>query len=735
MTVSDKTAIEPISRVVRLRPDIEWSPFTSEANTTWVARDPLALQYFQFSPFERTIAQLCDGAHSLADILDLHRRTGITAEWLVHFAQRLDSSGLTVPNQVGIHSRRLWNAQQRHHRVSLLQLIASPLATRVKLFDPTWLLGLLSPIAALIFHPLFVSAWACLLVVVAFLVVLRWLGSPSALSETFRDITADRALAMFITFICVKSLHELGHALACKKWKAECHEIGLLFLVFTPCLYCDTTDSWKLPSPWRRACIAAAGIYVELTIAALAACLWLITLPGSWLHLLAANVMLICSLSTLLVNGNPLLRYDGYYVLSDLWRVPNLHDQSREAARSLAAAWLAGQAVPTDRWDANPRHLALYALAAWIYRHLVVVMIAWVVWRLFVSFGLPLLGIALVLFMLLTTLATTVFGLSQWLGELRRTGSMRVLRLTLVSGILLAGLGLFFYQPWPTYATSRVVATLTQLTPIYADQSGVLTQLVSVGADVPSGGLIARIASPELELELIDARGSVAYLEQRVQQLKARLVDDEQVASELATQLEQLAKERERLRLLEEEYAGLDRFAPHAGVVLSGDRRTDQTMTELAGLQRDKPLLSEEYEGSAVDRGALLAWVGKPGQFEVTAYVVEHDAEILRPGMIGRCRWDCQLGKIYRGTIVSISTEPLREIPESLLGDASMVVRVSPDGTPLPQLPHYEVRVAIDQLPTELSHQSVGTVHFETAPRTWFESCKRIVDQQVRPEL
>ncbi len=735
MSVAGYATVAPLSRVVRLRPDIEWSPFSTEANATWVARDPLALQYFEFSPCERSIAQHCDGTHSLADILDLHRQAGITAEWLVHFAHRLDNSGLTVPRQVGTHSRRLWTAEQSHSRTNLLQLIASPLATRIKLFDPTWLLGRLSPVATMIFHPLFVSVWAFMVAIVASLVALRWLDSPIAISETFRDITADRALAMFIAFVCVKSLHELGHALACKKWKAECHEIGVLFLVFTPCLYCDTTDSWKLPSPWRRACIAAAGIYVELTIAALAGCLWLNTLPGSWLHLLAGNVMLICSLSTVLVNANPLLRYDGYYVLSDLWRVPNLHDQSREAARSLAAAWLTGQTLPANRWDANPRHLALYALVAWIYRHLVVVMIAWVVWRLFVSVGLPLLGVALVLFMLVTTLAASSFAVWHWLGELRRTGTMRRLRLSLMMGIALGGLGLFFYQPWPTFATSRVVASLAQLTPIYAEQAGVLTEFGPIGTIVASGGLIARIASPELEFELIDVRGSVAYLEQRVQQLKARLVDDELAASELATQLEQLAKERERLRLLEDQYAALVSYAPHAGVVIPGDRRAAQTMTEPTGLQRDKPLLTSEYQGSGVERGTLLAWIGQPNQFEVTAYVVEHDAEILSPGMTGRCRWDCQLGKIYRGTIIAISPEPMLEIPDSLMGDASMVVRVSPGGIPLPQLPHYEVRVAIDQLPPELSHHSVGTVHFETAPRTWFESCKRIIDQQVRPEL
>ena len=113
-----------------------------------------------------------------------------------------------------------------------------------------------------------------------------------------------------------KVFHELGHALICKHFGGECHQIGPMLLVFTPALYCDTSDSWMLPSRWQRAAVGMAGVATEILLAAVATMVWVSTAPGLT-HYIAMNVMLVCSVSTLLFNANPLLRYDGYYVLSD----------------------------------------------------------------------------------------------------------------------------------------------------------------------------------------------------------------------------------------------------------------------------------------------------------------------------------------------------------------------------------------------------------------------------------
>ena len=145
----------------------------------------------------------------------------------------------------------------------------------------------------------------------------------------------------------VKVLHELGHALACKHFGGEVHELGFMLLVFAPCLYCDVSDAWRLPSKWQRIAVSAAGMVVELVLAALATIVWWYAQPGV-VQLVALNIMIVCTVSTLLVNGNPLLRYDGYYILSDLVETPNLWQRSREVLRRFASEWLLGEPAADD---------------------------------------------------------------------------------------------------------------------------------------------------------------------------------------------------------------------------------------------------------------------------------------------------------------------------------------------------------------------------------------------------
>ena len=118
------------------------------------------------------------------------------------------------------------------------------------------------------------------------------------------------AIAMGFT----KVLHEFGHGLSCKHFGGECHELGVMLLVLTPCLYCNVSDSWMLPNKWHRAFIGAAGMYVEICIASIATFLWWFSAPGL-LNNICLSTMFVCSVSTVVFNGNPLLRYDGYYIL------------------------------------------------------------------------------------------------------------------------------------------------------------------------------------------------------------------------------------------------------------------------------------------------------------------------------------------------------------------------------------------------------------------------------------
>ena len=130
-----------------------------------------------------------------------------------------------------------------------------------------------------------------------------------------------------------KVIHEFGHGLSCKYYGGECHEMGFMLLVFTPCLYCDVSDSWMLPSKWKRMMIGAGGMYIELILASTATFLWWNSHEGLF-NQMCLNVMFVSSVSTLLFNANPLMRFDGYYILSDMLEIPNLRTKVKYKSES-----------------------------------------------------------------------------------------------------------------------------------------------------------------------------------------------------------------------------------------------------------------------------------------------------------------------------------------------------------------------------------------------------------------
>ncbi len=724
-----------LGRVVRLRPDIEWTQYGGKDKFSWIARDPISLEYFHFQNSERALALELDGKATLAEVISKQKTGNVSAERISRLVLKLDRACLTVPQAAGENGQRMWTVLKSQRRRSLLQLFLSPLAIRIKIFDPTKLLHLLSPLADLLFSAYFVVVCAVVAVIVGFAVVAKFIESPLSLATSFSNVTPQRAASLVLVYVLVKSLHELGHALACKKWNAECHEIGVFILMFTPCLYCNTTDSWKLPSRWRRACIAAAGIYVELILATLGAVVWLATVEDSVLHLLGANVMILCSLSTVLVNANPLLRYDGYYVLSDLWGVPNLSEQAREALRAWCTAWLTAKRMPWRRWDSSPLFLAIYGLMAWVYRHFVAIMVAWAIWLLSDEIGLKFAGYLFAMITVANLVFAALYGFNQWIREIAMAGGVRFMRLLLLGIVAVFGWYGCFYHAWPTTVSSRLVATFDKTKPIYAEHAGILVSFAPAGQAFTVGTELVRIESPELDLQLTDARGKVAILEEHIKQLKARLVDEKELASEVANTTEELAKARDQLAILGSEAESLAIVAKEPGVLLANEFVSTQTLTELSDVGNSRPLLSPPNLGRKVERGTLLGWTSPMTQFELIAYVSERDAELLSPGMEVYCRWDCQPAVKYVGTIIRIAPEPISEIPSALQGDDSIPFRVSENGKTQPERPHYEVNIEMSELPQTLSHQAVATAHFQTAPRTIYQSLKRLFDTHARPDL
>ncbi len=163
-----------------------------------------------------------------------------------------------------------------------------------------------------------------------------------------------------------------------------------MLLCLMPCFYCDTTQAWKLPSKWQRSLISAAGIYVEVIIAIVSTLGWLLLNEGT-LSLICFNLAIVCSVSTLFLNANPLLRT---MVITSypIWGVPNLHEQSRAALKQVFSRFVHLQSAHRSTFDGNPILLSLFAVASWLYRVFVMVSILWMIWTFLPPLGLQFLS-------------------------------------------------------------------------------------------------------------------------------------------------------------------------------------------------------------------------------------------------------------------------------------------------------------------------------------------------------
>lgn len=364
---------------LRARGDVQLAESQFAGQATYVLKDPLSLEMFHLTPEEFFLFQAMKLRTTLANLRrEFERRFAprqITAIALQEGINQLHQRGLLV-SEAPAQGQQLLERRQKRTRQERWQSMLQLLSFRLGSIDAT------SLVDGLYKRTKWLLSWPCLLLaaVVVFMALRillgdmpRLLGDLSAVAE----LSQPRYWLLWIgTIAAVKCLHELAHALACKHFGGRCHEIGVMLLAFVPCLYCDVSDVWRMPSKWKRIAVSSAGMVAELLIASLALIAWWNTEPGL-LHLWCLSVVIVCSVGTVLINANPLLRYDGYYILSDLLEVPNLATRSRGLVTERLRNWLLNQPTLEDPMLGPRRRQALitYAIAAKVYLTLLVVLI------------------------------------------------------------------------------------------------------------------------------------------------------------------------------------------------------------------------------------------------------------------------------------------------------------------------------------------------------------------------
>jgi putative peptide zinc metalloprotease protein len=350
------------------------------------------------------------------------------------------------------------------------------------------------------------------------------------LSENASDriLAADNIVMIALSFLVLKTLHELGHGYAVKAFGGTVHEIGVMFLVFAPMPYVDASAASEFRSKWQRALVGAAGMIVEVFIAALALYVWLAVEQGL-VRAVAYNVMVVAGISTLLFNGNPLLRYDGYYILSDVLEIPNLGQRATRYWGHLIDSY-AFRTEGLPEFVATPGEriwLLLYAPASFFYRIVVILAIA-----LFIASEYLAVGVAMAAWGLFTGVALPI-GKALW----QVIASPRLQHNRTRAVIMTCGLILFvsialFWIPAPLYTTTEGVVWLPESANVRAGTDAFVRRLVvEPGRNVSFG-------DPLVESEELTLNAGLENLRARVAELEATLVSvrfSDRVKAEITT--------------------------------------------------------------------------------------------------------------------------------------------------------------------------------------------------------
>jgi putative peptide zinc metalloprotease protein len=557
---------------LRARPDLVTVRQRWRGKSVWAVQDPLARRHYHLSEHEWSILQWLDGQTSLAEV---RRRfearfapLRLGGEQLQGFLAMLADEGLLLvdaPNQ----AERLQSRRQREQRGRRAQALLNVLSIRLPGFNPERLLEWLYPPLAWLFSPLCVAVWLLLAAGTAVSLAVNWSEVTARLPGLAELAAPANWFWVLATLAVIKLLHELGHALAMRHFGGRCREMGLMLLVFTPSLYTNVSDSWMLESRWRRIAVAAAGMYVELMLATVATLVWWWTQPGL-LNTLCLSTMLICSLGTVLLNGNPLMRFDGYYILADLVEVPNLAEQAGAWLRRTAARWLLGVELPEHPAlnDAPRKLLAGYAIASTAYRWLLIVGVLWGLNHLLAAWRLEALGVLLTAVVLASLVLPTALAAATFVRQPLRRGRWRPWR-AIVSGLFVAGLAAaILWLPVPMNVTAPALVEYAGAKSVFVEVAGELAPRVKVGQQVRRGELLARLTNRDMTLELARLTGQRERTRQRLAALEARRLSDPTQGELVPSTRASLADLEERLRQLRQDIARLELTAPASGTVL-----------------------------------------------------------------------------------------------------------------------------------------------------------------------
>ena len=724
MTTMADSLVNSAMRPLRLRrrPDLESRRHRYDGRAYWVVKEPVGLNYFRFHEEEFAILNMLNGQTSLQQIRESFQAEfapqRISLQDLQQFVGMLHRSGLVI-SHAGGQGRQLRRRGDQKRKKELLGKFVNIFAIRFRGIDPERILNRLLPWFGWLF-----TTWCIMLVSVIglmaiTLVLVNYQEFKGKLPTFQQFFAANNWIWLGCTMAAVKILHEFGHGLSCKKFGGECHEMGFMMLVFTPCLYCNVSDSWMLPNKWQRVFIGAAGMYVELFLASIATFLWWFSEDGMF-RFLCLSVMFICSVSTVVFNGNPLLRFDGYYITMDLLEIPNLRQKSSEILKR----WFQKNCLGLELQDnpflptRNGALFGIYTIASFIYRWIVAFGIIMFLNQVLKPYGLQSLGRAFAVAGVAGMIVPGVSAIYKFLKTPGRAAKIKRGHLLSSLGIAVAVLAFICFFPLPFHVYCPTEVQPHEAVEVRTLVAGKLQGWnTKPGQKISNHQPICKLENGDLAIKIQEARSDVRSTESLIEQASYYSNSDPRLVRELVALRSELKKKQDVLRTLVEKQDNLIVRSPIEGVVFQPPEKEEskaaKAQEQLPGWYGNPfdPSNSEAF----FTEGELVCLIAPTSKMESVIVVDQHERELLQVGDEVEIMFDAAALESVKGTIISFSEAEMKESSAnlSITSGGTLDTKTDELGRTRPISTSYQARVKFDnlKLPLRPGYRGNAKVH------------------------
>lgn len=678
---------------VGLRPDVIVQRQNFRGERWIVLQNPFSNQFFRLRPAAYEFVARLDRSRTVEEVwrqcLARFPDQAPGQESVLRLLSQLYFANL-LQYEAGGDTAQLFQRYERTRQREMRSKLLNVMFMRFPLLDPDPFLVRTLALARAVISPVGAIVWLAIVGLGLKVAIDHW----DALREQSQGILAPNNLfLLYAGMVLVKAAHEFGHAYFCRRFGGEVHVMGIMLMIFTPMPYVDATSSWGFRQRWKRVLVGAAGMIVELFLAALAVFAWANTGPGT-VHTLAYNMIFVASVSTVVFNINPLLRYDGYYILSDLLEIPNLYQKSLAQLKYLAERYLFG-VKKAEGPSQSPREkawLTVYGLLGSVYRVVVFTGIL-----LFVADRFLLIGIIMAAICLISWVMTPVAGLIKYLSTSPVLERHRWRAVTVTAGTVALLLVVLDLIPFPNHFRAPGILESREWTEVVNETPGRIDALIApAGTQVDKGQVLLQLKNEALDLELRAAAASLEEVQARLRQ----------------AQQEDTASLKPLLSLLESAQKRLDS--------LKRDQSSLQIKARQNGLWIAPQL--KDMVGRWLSRGSSVGLLLDPAGFEFTATVAQEDGESLfsRKIVASEARLFGQSERALRlGTISIVPAEQSR-LPSPALGwfggGEVRIAHDDPHGLHAAE-PFFQVRAPVlDSKEAVLLHGRAGKIRFELEP-------------------